>query len=528
MGGIREQFGKPLLILMTVVGLVLLIACANVANLLLARAAARRKEIAVRAALGAGRGRLVRQFLTESLVLSAAGGALGLLFGAWSARALTGFLANRVLNVTLDERVLGFTLLASVLTALLFGSAPGLRAASVDLTPAFKGNGAPGSPGRGPRLARSLVSSQVALSLLLLLGAGLFIRTLGNLRAFDAGFRGDHVLLATLNPGLSRYTTERGESFFADLLGRVSSLPGVRSASLADAPLLSGTYIDGFSVEAASQPAEACIRIVGPRFFETMGIEIRLGREFSSADALRSTRVVIINETLARKYFSGRNPIGRHIADMEIIGVIADTQYRHLRDSIPNTVYLPINQPQRWFSSERTLHVRTFAGPSGMAAAVREQVRALDKHLPVEIRLFPDLVDEDLAQERLIAHLAGFFAGLALLLTAMGLYGVITYDVQRRTREIGVRISLGARRPAVVWMVLRDCLLLAGLGVAAGVAASFWLSRFLASQLFGIAPGDPVAMVSAAACLLVVAFLAACLPAWRASRVDPIAALRYE
>jgi predicted permease len=528
MGSIREQFGTPLLILMTVVALVLLIACANVANLLLARAAARRKEIAVRLALGAGRVRLVRQFLTESLVLSAAGGVLGLLFGVWSARALTGFLTNRVLDVTLDARVLVFTLLASVFTGLLFGAAPGLRATRVDLTPSFKGDAAPESPRRRLRLGGFLVSGQVAVSLLLLIGAGLFIRTLGNLRALDAGFRGDHVLLATLNPGLSRYTPKRSEAFFEDLLGRVSALPGVRSATLADAPLLGGTYIDGFSVEGATQPAEACIRIVGPRFFETMGIEIRLGRDFSTGDRLSSTRVAIVNETLARKYFAGRNAIGKHIGDMEIVGVIADTRYRRLRETTPNTVYLPINQTQRWFSSERTLHVRTFTGPSGMAAAVREQVRALDKNLPVEIKLFPDLVDEDLVQERLVAHLSGFFAGLALLLTAMGLYGVIAYNVQRRTREIGIRMSLGARRAAVVSMVLRDCLLLAGVGVAAGVPASFWLSRLVARQLFGIAPGDPATIAAAALFLVLVAALAGYLPARRASHVDPIAALRCE
>ncbi len=527
---IGEQFGAPLLILMTVVSLVLLIACANVASLLLARASARRKEIAVRIALGAGRFRLARQFFTESLVLSAAGGALGLLFGVWSARSLTGFLTNRVLQVSLDIRVLSFTLLVSVLTGLLFGAVPGLRAARVDLTPAFKGETAPESPARRVRFGRFLVSGQVAVSLLLLIGAGLFIRTLANLRAMDAGFRGDHVLLATLNPGLSRYTPERSNAFWADLLQRVSALPGVRSASLADAPLLSWSYVDGVSIEGTAEQIEGSLRTVGPGFYETMGIPIRLGRDFSPDDHAGSAKVAIINETIARKYFAGRNPIGEPVgvagAKRQIVGVIADTKYRSLRESVPNTVYLPMAQAQT--GAERTLHVRTFASPAGVAAAVREQAHAQDKNLPIEISLFTDLVDENLAQERLIATLSGFFAGLALLLTATGLYGVIAYSVQRRTREIGIRMSVGARRAEVLWMVLRDCLLLTGIGVAAGVPASFWLSRFVARQLFGVTPGDLATVAGAAAFLMAVAALAGYLPARRASRVDPMVALRYD
>ena len=531
MPGIRGQFAAPLLILMSVVSLVLLIACANVASLLLARAAARRKEIAVRLALGAGRFRLARQFFTESLMLAAAGGALGLVFGVWSARALTGFLANHVLDVSLDLRVLAFTLIVSAATGLLFGAAPGLRAARVDLTPAFRGETASDFPGRRVRFGRFLVSGQVAMSLLLLIGAGLFIRTLANLRAMDAGFQGDQVLLATLNPGLNRYTPERSNAFCAELLRRVSTLPGVRSASLADGPLLSWSYIDGATLEGSAEQAETSLRIVGPRFFETMGIAIRLGRDFSPNDHTGSAKVAIINETLARRYFANTSPLGKRVgvlgANREIVAVIADTKYGGLRESVPNTVYLPIDQAPTG-STERTLHVRTFAGPAGMAAAVREQARAQDRHLPIEISLFSDLVDENLTQERLIAALSGFFAILALLLTAMGLYGVIAYGVQRRTREIGIRMSMGARRAEVLWMVLRDSLVLAGIGVAAGAPVSVWLSRFVARQLFGVAPGDLATVGAAAAFLLVVATLAGYLPARRASRLDPMSALRYD
>jgi macrolide transport system ATP-binding/permease protein len=418
-----------------------------------------------------------------------------------------------------------------VLTGLLFGAAPGLRAARVDLTPAFKGETAPESPARRVRLGRFLVSGQVAMSLLLLIGAGLFIRTLANLRAMDAGFRSNHVLLATLNPGLNRYTPERGNAFCADLLQRVSALPGVRSVSLADAPLLSWSYVDGVSLEGAAEQIEGSLRIVGPGFYETMGIPIRLGRDFSPDDNAASAKVAIINETIARKYFAGKSPIGKRVgvggADRQIVGVIADTKYRSLRESVPNTVYLPMDQAKTG-STERTLHVRTFASPAGMAAAVREQARAQDKNLPIEISLFSDLVDENLAQERLIATLSGFFAGLALLLTATGLYGVIAYSVQRRTREIGIRMSLGARRAEVLWMVLRDSLLLTGIGVAAGVPASFWLSRIVARQLFGVTPGDLATIAGAAAFLIAVAALAGYLPARRASRVDPMVTLRYD
>ncbi|MPY89686.1 MAG: FtsX-like permease family protein [Luteitalea sp.] len=528
---VGEEFGRPLLILMTVVGLVLLIACANVANLLLARAAARRREVAIRAALGAGRVHLLRQCFTESLLLSAAGGALGLLFGAWSSRALTAFLVNRVLDVTLDARVLLFTVVVSVLTGLLFGAAPALRAARTDLTPAFKGEASPNASGHRLPLGRFLVSGQVAMSLVLLIGAGLFIRTLVNLRATDAGFRGDHVLLATLDPGLTRYTPEQTNAFYAELLDRVSGVSGVRSASLANFPLLRGSYVDGLSVEKSNQSSETSLCIVGPGFFETMGIAIHRGRDFSRSDHSESAKVAIINETIARRYFSGQNPLGTHIgtvgARVEIVGVIADTKYRDLRETVPNTVYLPMNQAQST-SSQRTLHVRSVADPAGMAAAVREQVHALDKNLPVEIDLFADLVDENLAQERLIATLSGFFGGLALLLTSIGLYGVIAYSVQRRTREIGIRMSLGAGRAAVLWMVLRECLMLVGLGVATGLTASFWLSRFVTRQLYGVDPVDPLTLAAAATCLIVVATLAGYVPARRASRVEPMIALRSD
>ena len=530
--GIGEEFRTPLLILMTVVCLVLLIACANVANLLLARAAARRREIAIRLALGAGRLRLLRQFLTESLVLSAAGGTLGLLFALWSSRAVTVFFANRFVDTTLDARVLTFTLVTSVLSGLLFGVAPALRSSRADVADAFRGETLQDGRGSRLRLGRFLVAGQVGIALVLLIGAGLFIRTLGNLRAMDPGFRGADVLLATLNPGLSRYTAERTSSIYADLLQRVAAMPGVRSAGIADAPLLGGSFIDGFSVEGSGQSAETSVRIVGPKFFETMGIAIRRGREFSPDDRPTTAKVAIVNETIARKYFDGTDPIGRRIEilgekNVEIVGITGDTKYRALRAPVPNTVYLVMDQ-SRWSGGERTLHVRTAGDPAAMVAAVRAQVHALDRNLPVKVEPFSDLVDEDLAQERLVATLSGFFGGVALLLTAVGLYGVISYSTGRRTREIGIRMSLGARRAALVWMVLRDCLILVACGIGSGLIATYWLSRFVTRQLFEVTPADPATLALATMFLITVATLAAYLPARRASRVDPMVALRHE
>ena len=314
-------------------------------------------------------------------------------------------------------------------------------------------------------------------------------------------------------------------------LQRVSGLPGVHSASLADGPLLSWSYIDGISIEGSSEQAEGSLRIVGPRFFETMGIAIRLGRDFSPDDHAGAAKVAVISETIARRYLAGQSPLGKHIEVLgsrrQIVGVVADTKYASLRETGANTVFLPLDQTPTG-SAERVLHVRTYAGPGGMAAAVRAQAQAQDKNLPIEVSLFSALVDENLVQERLIAVLSGFFAVLALLLTATGLYGVIAFTVQRRTREIGIRMSLGAGRIAVLWMVLRDCLMLAAIGVAVGVPASFWLSQFVARQLFGVAPGDVSTIVTAAAFLFAVAALAGFIPASRAARLDPMVALRYD
>jgi putative ABC transport system permease protein len=527
---IGQQFGTPLRILMATACAVLLVACANVASLLFARGTARRREIAIRLALGAGRARLLRQFSTESVLLAIAGGGLGLFLGFWIAEVLRIFLTDRVVEVSLDARMLGFTALTSAISAFLFGAAPALRATRADLTPALKSGSSDVRPGQ--RLGRLLVPAQVALSLLLLIGAGLFIRTLTNLRTMDAGFRGDHVVIATVNPGLSRYSPDRVRAFYAELVNRAATLPGVESATIADAPLLGGTYVDGMSFEGSSKSAEVSLRIVAPRFFETMGIRVLAGRDFTVGDGPRSPNVAIINETIARKYFGGATSIGKRIgvagtADVEIVGVIADTKYRGLRDPIPNTVYIPMEQA-RFLDAERTLHVRTMSDPEHMIGAIREQIRALDSALPATIRPFSHLIDVNLERERLIATLCGSFAALALLLTSIGLYGVIAHSVQRRTREIGIRISLGAQRTRVLWMVLRDCVAVVAIGIVAAAPLSYWLSGAVRAQLFDVSPHDPGTAVAAVTVLFVVALLAGYLPARRASRVDPVVALRHE
>jgi predicted permease len=526
--GIGEQFGKPLRILMATALAVLLIACVNVAGLLLTRGVARRREMSIRLALGAGRRRLIRQLLLESVVLTTAGSAAGLVVGVWSANALTTLLADRVLEVSLDARMLGFAVITAVVTVVVFGVGPALRSTRTDLTPAFR---AQPILRRGRPLGRLLLPVQIAATLVLLVGAGLFLRTLVNLRELDPGFRGDHVVVATLNPALSRYSADRIPTFFDELLNRTRALPGVEAAALADAPLLAGAYIDGLSLERSTESADVSIKTVTPRFFETMGIRLLAGRDFSVGDDAQSPRVAIVNETIATRYFAGQNPLGQRIGvgsapDTQIVGVIADTKYRDLRAPIPNTVYVPMTQP-RFLGSERTLHVRT-ANAGATIPAVRDQIRGLDNTMPAKTRRFADVVDATLERERLIAMLSTVFAGLALVLTAAGLYGAIAHGVEQRTREIGIRISIGARPGGVVWMILRDCLIVAAAGIAVGAPLTLWLTGVVSAQLFGVSPHDPATVIAATAGLITIAMLAGYVPARRASRVDPVVALRQE
>jgi predicted permease len=549
---LREQFSEPLRLLMAVVGLILLIACANVANLLLARATARKKEIAVRLALGAGRFRLIRQLLTESMLLAFIGGALGLLFALWGSDfllALVGSGRNPVfLKLTLDLRVLGFTAVASLLSGALFGLAPAWRATRVDLNPALK-DGARGSDaGSRLGLSKTLVVVQVALSLLLLIGAGLFARSLGKLKSLDAGLNRENVLLVSTNPMMIGYQEGRQiADLYQRMLERIKAIPGVRYASLSPQALLSTSGTNTSVVvqgraermddNTGSLDGEGVPWLceVGPEYFETVGMTILRGRGLTAQDDENAPRVAVINETFARYYFGEENPIGRRFGtdpdtsgQIEIVGVVKDAKYVSLREPALRTYYVPYFQySDRWRAT--TFQIRTAADPTGVIAAVRQAVREVDANLPLfKIKTLAKQVDESLAQERLIGAVSSFFGLLALLLAAIGLYGIMAYAVSRRTHEIGVRMALGAHRGAVLRMVLRQGMKLVLIGAGLGLAASLTVTRVIASQLFDVTPTDPVTFIGAPILLLIVALAACFAPARRATKVDPLVALRCE
>jgi putative ABC transport system permease protein len=541
MSRLREQFESPLVILMAVVGIVLLIACANIANLLLARASARSKEIGVRLALGAGRIRLLRQLLTESLLLGLLGGALGLVFALWGTRLLLTFLpGGRVplsLEIAPDARLLCFGFAISILTGILFGLVPALQATKSGVAPALKNERS--TPAQGLRrfgFGKLLVIAQVALSLMLLMGAGLFIRTLRNVKAIDTGVRVENVLLASMDPALNGYAPPQVKTFYQQLLERIKALPGVSSVGLAQAPLLSGNYsMVGMRVPGRPDPPRGrsiLVNDITPNFLETAGIPIVAGRDFRRDDTPTSPAVAIVNEAAARYFFGNDNPVGKRAKigrqDLEIVGVAKDSKYRSVREETPRIAFLDFDQQQRP-NSDRTLYVRTARDPIQMAAAVRHEVQALDKDLPLfNVKTFAGQRDESLAEERLIATLSGFFSGLALLLACIGLYGVMAYGVVRRTREIGIRMSLGAQRRRVLWMMFRETLLLVFAGIVIGIPAVLGVARLIRNQLFGVTPADAGTLTVATLILLGVALLAGYIPALRAARVDPMVALRYE
>jgi len=541
---LRQQFRQPLFILMTVVALVLLIACANVANLLLARAASRQREIAVRLAIGAGRWRLIRQLLTESVLLASLGGALGLIFAHWGTRLLVSYQSGVTLDLTLDGGILGFTMGVSLLTGLLFGLAPALRATRLDLNSALKEKISGLSRSR-LALNKVLVVVQVALSLFLLIGAGLFVRTLQNLKSLDAGFDRENIVLFEIDTG-SGYDNARSVSLYTQVLARLEALPGARSASrsmfglLMDNNWSDRVEVAGYTPQ-SDENMECYGQIVGPKFFETMGMQLLLGRDFGSQDerptgentAPPTRRVAVINQTMARYFFGNDNPIGKHFNfrgraqnQIEIVGVVKDTKYRTLREQTPRTIYMPFYQ-NAFLGG--TFVLRTVSDPTNFAAAIRGTVQEIDPKLQVlGLRTMNDVVDRTLVQERFVAELAGFFSLFALLLASIGLYGIMSYGVVRRTSEIGIRMALGAQRGDIIWLVMRETLLLVIIGAAIGLPAALAATRLISSQLFGLTGTDPVTLSLATLLLIVVAAFAGYLPAKRASRVDPMVALRYE
>jgi predicted permease len=542
---LRQQFSQPLRALMAIVALVLLIACANVANLLLARATARRKEFALRLALGANRFRLVRQVLTESLLLVSLGGLLGFLFARWGSAFLVNFVATgrgRVfINLPLDYRVLLFTAGVALLTGLIFGLVPALQATRIEPNSALKDSAGTSTRAR-TRFGKSLVVAQVALSLLLLVGAGLFVRTLHNLKTLDAGFRTEGVLTMWINPPGGAYPGERLAGLWKDVLARTERLPGVRSATLTTLSPL-GSRDRGVRVEisgfTAGSDRDRGIRLnqVSPGYFQTFGVSMAQGRSFSDADHETAPKVALLNEEAVRFYFGDRNPLGAHVrfgqreglsAPYEIVGVVKDGRNRNLREADTRTIYLPITQARDRLE-RLTLAVRAEGKPAELTGAIRNELRAIGPEIMLtNIATLNEQVDQSLMQERLVATLSLFFGLLALLLASIGLYGVMSYDVARRTQEIGIRMALGANANRVVRLVLRETLGWVVLGVALGLGAALATTSWVESMLFRLKPRDPLTIGVAALVLLVVAAIAGYLPARRAARVDPLVALRHE
>jgi predicted permease len=543
--GLRRQFTNPLWALMAIVGLVLLIACSNVANLLIARATARQKEIAVRLALGASRRRLICQLLEESVLLSAAGGLAGLGLAVWMDRTLIGFLPLGVTPLTVsstpDWRVLGFTFAVAVLTGLIFGLAPALQATRPELAGTLKDQAGSVVGGTAVGLRKSLVVAQVSLSLLLLIGAGLFIQSLRNLRDLNPGFHTENLLTFAMDPTLNGYKPERSLQFYRQLTDRMNALPGVKSAALAVVQILDGNEwdqtvtVEGYTTK-QDEWVDPHMQFISPRFFDTMGIPVLLGRDFTIQDDKGAPMVAIVNEKFARRYFGGANAIGRHVGlggnpgtktNIEIVGVVKDTKYESLRDEIPYELYLPYRQME--FAIGMTAYLRTEAGPQNMFSLLRRTVREVDSNVPVyRMRTLEQQLDKSLMSERLLATLSTIFGCLATLLAAVGLYGVMAYMVARRTREIGIRMALGASGGSVVWLVMREVLLLAVIGVAIGLPSAWGLTRLVESQLFGVKPADAWTMSLAAAGIASVALLAGYFPARRATGIDPMQALRWE
>ena len=594
LSGERHSVSSLLYVMMIAVGAILLIACANVAGLMLARSAARQKEMAVRLALGAGRARVIRQLLTESVMLSVAGGTLGVLLAIWGVHAITVLVSSgsdRPFGFVIapDWRVLGFTIAVTFLTGILFGLAPALRSTRVDLTPALKetasslpggGTHAGRAIGKWFRLGDALVVAQVALSILVLVGAGLLVRTLRNLHSVNPGFDTQNVLLFGLDPSLIGYKDEQSAQLYRNLEEQFSALPGVTSASYSGSALLSNSlwttevHLDGAP---RNQNVSTDAMSVSPEFFSTLRIPMLAGRGFNSADFVLAARegaawqeaqvawekaqadaangksaasanpgaalagfgptAVIINEAFAKKYFPKENPVGRHLGGYQsddyplgaydpgniVIGICGDTKYNDLKREIKPTLYSPFTGGYAHFE------LRTASNPMALVSAVRSVVARADKNLPLfQVRTQTEQIEDTLSQESMMAKISSFFALLALALACIGLYGLLAYEVVRRTREIGIRMALGARPRDVLKLVVRQGITLAVAGSVIGIGAAIGVTRFMDSMLFGVHANDPLTMIAVAVLLGLVALAACFIPARRATRVDPMVALRYE
>jgi macrolide transport system ATP-binding/permease protein len=542
--GLRRTYSKPLYILLTLVGLILSIACANIANLLLARAAARKREIALRLSLGAGRLRIIRQLLTESILLAVLGGALGVAFAIWGIRFLTLLLANGRENFTLraelNWHVLAVVAGLSLLTGVLFGLAPALQSTRMDFMPALKESRTGEARGHGFRrygLSRILMVSQIAVTLLILVAAGLFLRTLSNLASIQLGFNRENVLTFQLNARQAGHSDPEIVAFYDDLRTQFSAIPGVRAASLSNHTLIGMGTSAGDVRVAGAAPQNGRILTIGAAFFNTMQIPLLLGREIDERDRLGSPMVAVVNEAFAKRSFGDGNPLGQHLAlshgclkcDIEIVGVSRNTLYGKLKGTAEPTVYLPFAQ-EGWGPVQGMVYeLRTARKPLNYVHAVRDLVQRVDQRLPLsDVKSQSAWIDHEINQEITFARLCTAFAILALAIACVGLYGAMSYRVARRTGEIGIRMALGAQRSRVVWMVLREVVLLAAVGLAISVPTALAASKLVASFLFEMKPNDPWALIGAGVTLLTAAILAGYLPARNASRIDPMIALRHE
>jgi predicted permease len=548
---LREHFGEPLKILMAMVGFVLLIACANVANLLLARGAARQREFAMRIAIGAGRARLIRQLLTEGLLLAVSGAAAGLLLAHWADALLLRMVSGAAsgppsihLDLQSDARVLGFTLGVTLFTTILFALIPAWYSTRLDLTPVLKSaqstTSSEGSHRRFPA-GKILVVTQVAVSVILLVSAGLFVRSLSRLGEVKLGYSRENLILFRVDAAPAGYKGAAIPRFQLDLLARISAVPGLRGATVSKNGLFSGSEsgdpvaVEGYTPKSGEQ-TNSRMDHVGPGYFSMLGIPILVGREIEIQDGGGSVRAAVINQTFANRFFPNANPIGKHVrdtypgnpAEMVVVGVVADAKYNSLREKPLPRIYAPLANPM-WENPAAVYEVRTYADPQAVAAALRQVVQETAPTLPpIELRTMSGLVDDSLETDRFIKQLASAFSLLALLLAAIGLYGLMGYTVSRRTRDIGIRLALGAGQANVLWQVLRETLVLVLMGIFIGVPFALGGTYLVRSMVFGLGFADPVAILFAAILLAIVAALAGFLPAWRASRVDPMVALRYE
>jgi putative ABC transport system permease protein len=543
---VQRDSGGQLITLFVMVGLVLLIACTNVANLLLARGAARQREFAIRTAMGASRGRMIRQLLAESLPCAFGGGALGIFLGTWLMKILTPIVVSNAgiggLTEKLDPSVLVFAISATLLAGIFFGLIPAWRVTRLGVSDIIKDQGSTSSASMSQvGFRKMLVAGQVAFTMLLLAGAGLFARSLWNLRNQDLGLKTDNLISFSIEPPLNGYDTPRSIALIDQLRARIAALPGVRSVGTGNVPTLTGdSSTSNITAEGGPPLAEELQDVdhvaVSPGYFSTLGIPLLSGREFTEADGATAPKVAIASEAMVKRFFPGRNPLGAHFAfgggnkvkpDIEIVGVVKDVKQRHVSDAIQPYVYIPYAQRDKL--TDMTFYIRSTQEPLLLGSALQGEVRRLDANLPVyDLRTMERILELDLFSAQMVAVLSAGFAGLAALLAALGIYGVLAYVVVQRTREIGIRMALGAVAGHVRWLILREVGSMVLIGVGVGLPLAYGLARFSESLLYGVRAGDPLVYALGLGLIGFIAFAACFLPARRATRVDPLVALRYE